>query len=628
MTTQGKSKALDEAPLEMIREIQGIHPEVNLQIRRQNSRGQWSTVGSRLRKATAELGDLESWISQHAGGGKFIVRVTSPTDPLTEVLPPFFVEIEGMPRQPTWQTEGDGAVPGAYYGAGAPPPPGAPPYAANGMPIPQQQPRPVAPSGWAMGLAPGQQAAYFAGVPSPYPQQPQGPYPGYDPGHRMDRPLNRYTSDELAKQSNDRLEKEIAQVRAEADRDRREYQAKLESQAKEYQARIDILLDKLEDERRSSRDREFESKILALRAEMGASTKPQPSMIDNIIALTPLLQTYLTGGQSQNQKMLELMLMKPKEDNGTLAMLEKLAPFLSPLLVKLLDGRGPEAQIKLIEQMGEQNLTYLGMAAQLIQSQLDSEAEADSAKGKLVPVLEQILGGAMQLGQAWLQGKQLDDLETLPPELRKHKLMQMGMDPESIAEIERGITLKQQAARARAVPVQKLIQTATAQTPPQAPAAAPAEVVHKAEVVNEEFTPDEQERIRKADRMVQLQLKNPAVPAEFKTPDWSRILVLIHAQLDVTAVAEDLAEHLDQLAEADAMPAVLAEFHEAPRATLAKVLLFLPIQQQNPAYVKSLLDAVDALYTDDEAAAAPNGGGTTPVPVPNFEEAQIPVGKS
>jgi hypothetical protein len=621
-------KTLSDVPIDQIRDAMTRTPEVIVTVKRQNARGQWGSVASAMRKPTAELAALDDWLMSHGGGGKYRISATDPADPTSEVVPAFIVEIEGQPRPATFMQEAmaPGAVPPEYHSA----PQSAPGYGGAYPPAPAP-PRPygfIPP--WAAGLPPSQQAAFLP------PQQPQQ---GFDPGQRYNQPLNRYTPDELAKQTSDRLEKELGEVRK-----------TLETVRQTYEAKIDTLNAQLLEAKTTAREREFEARIQAMIAQNAAqhaqAAKPQTDMFDKIVALTPLFQLWMTGNQNreglavnQQTRMLELMMAKKDDSGGTLAMIEKFAPLAVPLITKLFDARGPEAQAKLIEQMSEQQLTFLGMAAQLVQSQIEAEAEAEGAKGKLIPVLEQVLGGAMQLGQAWLQGKQYDDLEQLPPELRMQKLKAMGVDDQSIMAINNEIMLKQQAQAQRALPMQQAI-TSMVQRPPQPqpqaqppavtqvrPIAPPVQpdVVHAAEVVTEEpaLSADENERIRRADALVQQQLKNPLVPPEFKTPEWARLLVLIHAQLDPDGVAEELATYLDHLADEDKLPQALSGFHDNPRATLARIFALLPIQKSAPQYVKALLDEIDKLYEPEEQPAPASNGGAQQaqpaVPIPNLE---------
>lgn len=620
---EGKVQAVHETPMAQIKDAMARYPEVLLRLKRQNSKGQWATVASDVRKPTAELASLTSWITQMAGGGKFRIEVYNPADPTSDCgIPPWYEEIEAPPMPPvaTQEEFAHGATPGAgqrYLGRGGYQPAysfgggmaGATGPAGYPQPTP---PRPQAPSSpmqptWGAGLPPSQARAFY-----------EAQNPGYFGGGLDQRVWGgaKHTPDEAFAQVASQRERELQQMR---DEHRREKE-KLEGLIAQLNATIQSLRDDLSEERRRAEQQMFQMQIEMLKGQQNQRSNLDLNGIAAIAAgvapiFTGLFQTSAQRQQAQTEASQRFMEMQmgavnammtaslTKKDDGFEKTLTMLLPLIQPVLQEWMHARSPQAQAKLIETMSDQQMTFLGMAAQMVQAQIEAEGETP----KWYPILQEILGSAINLGQAYFSGQTIDKLRSLPPDQARKLATQMGLDPDEL-----GIGGGMAAPR---LPTQ---------VAPVAPAQQSTPVV--TESTDAATAKAEQERLHQASQVVAAVLRDERLPQFFRSQEWEHLLLMIHAELDVEETARALADHLDALHDAGILPTQLelpdggapinlTTYSDDP-TVLGRILHMMPITQKSPAYVQQLLEALGALYvaaeeeTEEEQPPAPvNGRG-------------------
>jgi hypothetical protein len=389
-TKDSTPKAIEEIPLDAIRDLAANYQQVVVRVKRRNDKGQLGTCYSSVRFETMDLAKIDDWCRDMAGGGHYRIEVLRPDDPTKYAMPPFTYRIEGAPRPPRFLGN-----PQDQTAAQPPPHPGAP------MSYPQY---PAPPQPWAAGLHPTQRAAYAP------PQQVYTP------------PARSSGTDEPTKIALT----QIAELKAEVERirgDAKTNNQKLEDENKRLQERLD------EERRRASEERHA-AEIAALRQaieQKNSAPEVKPSgPADLIAALAPFVPVFtsmISGRNDQASKALEAQmsgvqtLMQATLDQANKGNdMEKLVgtwgPILTPLITKMLDQKSPEAQSAMFQAMADNQLNSVAMMAQLI----EAFGTKDGEQPWWLPMVQETLGGVVQMTEAYMQGQ---GLPGQPPAMRQ-----------------------------------------------------------------------------------------------------------------------------------------------------------------------------------------------------------------
>jgi hypothetical protein len=404
--TATQSKTANEVPLEAVRDAQASYPEVALKVCRQNARGHWQTVVTNVQKPTSELADLEPWLMELAGGGRFRIQSFNPLDKTHEVVPAFYVTIEGAPHAATVST--NDAM--AWGTPGAPGSPAGYPQAAN-----QASP-------WARGLAPHQQQVYVDSMD-----------PNYRPGMRYSRQVARHTADEIAVKQMATLEAELKSEREKRERDRKEFEQRMLQMEKDARQREE----RFREEQARAREQAFEERIKLLTAQ-----PQQPNIVETIAplatALAPVFAAMVSGSKDraaiaadQQAKTMELQM---QGINTLLAagqnkvdpmdkLMTTFGPIIVPLVQKMMENNSPEMKAKLFEAMADQQLASVSMVAQMMQQQIEAEGQ----QPPWAPLASALLQSAVELGSAYIQDQRAEK------DAQARKQVAGGAQPKQVA---------------------------------------------------------------------------------------------------------------------------------------------------------------------------------------------------
>lgn len=588
-TANKGTSALTEIPYDAIQDAMKVHPNVLLTVRRRNQKGELQTVIPGWTRPTVDLLDIEPWLLEIAGGGKFRIEPKNTergVEPLF-IVPPFNVSIEAPPKAVN--------APAANAPVGVTPPgvtswPGAAPNPIAGG------------AAWHAGLSPQDQQSYLAGVASMQP-----PFPYY-PGGGAPRRASLDAADNLALRQVADLKEEMAKYReeAKAEREKREAEIKrAEEKLAEERRRSEELLalerrrfeevmqrSREEAERERERQREREREDDRRRAEeerrafefrlteLKSSLERRPSMRDEI---APLL-AELRGPDRSMELQIKMMEMSQANQAQLLAVLTQAnkgdAPMLE-LFKEMLAQKSPEAQATLIQNMLEMQVTSIGAMAQLVKE--------TAPEG--LPVWAQV---AMQgLGQ--IQNIAEDYMATMKSKNPAPVQLQRVPDARSMELPASFQTIELPAPTA----------TASAPSAPELEVVSTAEVPANATPARVRYTAEELVAIAKA--KAELATMAALLPASFRTPEWERILIELHAQLPASRVADLLARHLAWALEFGQLPRELGNLPQAPLETLAGVMGYLPIYRRAPEYLEQVVRTAVAFLAEEGYVAAPEG---------------------
>lgn len=545
-------KAVEDIPIEQIRELSKSYSEVLIRLSRRNDRGQVATVYNGIKMPTLDLVTIDTWANAMAGGGRYRCEVKDPMEPSKYVTNPFWFVVEGPPRPPRFLGRPEAPIPMGvtqpqqqqigddvtnYY-------PGVPPFAQPQQQGVQQAFQPP-PSPWAQGLAGPNSQGY---QPVPYVAR-TSPH-ALPPGATM-------ASDELAIRQLGDLKAELAQARSE-----------MRATAERLSAENERLKHELAQKERQVEAERHNAQIAALTAKIEAMSQrpaePSKNEIKDwapvLAAVAPVIQAMVTSRASEAQKGLEvqaqvLQSMAQKPSGSELDVLAKLAPVVMPLVTDAMKQRGPEAQAALFQSMAESNLNNVAMMAQLIEA-FASASGGGKEEPWWLPMVKNALEGVVQVAAAYTQ--QPGGLPGQKP-----------LPPRPTGALAGYATVPQQSQP---------------QQPPP-----PAQQPTKVSVASPPKVPP------------QLELMFQLLPGDYQTPEWRWILAAIHADppTPVATVAVKLTAHLEHLLGFDLLPPGLETLREHPRATLEALLEKLPIATTNPPYARELLDRVLGFLAED-----------------------------
>lgn len=555
-------KPLTEIPYSEINDAQKSYSSVSVRVTRRNERGVLATIYNRILKQTQELAEIDGWLGQMAGGGKYTIYASNPENPAQLVLPAFEVNVEGAPRMPLRPDAPHGSVPayggGPYEGGSGPQ--GVPPWAGGTDPMVSGYEQPVV-------------------QPTHYHQ----PRDGGPPRTFRERPAPGATlaSDQVLMRQVAEREAEIARLRHEA----AERERARDAESKRLQAEIDRI-------KEDARDRAHKAEMDALRAEMRMSREagaaPKGLDLDGIAKLVAAVAPILIGKgdavtqglamqQSAMQQTMQLALSQAQRPSELNTILEKYGPMLIPALRDMVTAAqgNPEKEVQLINALAEQQMANVGMMAQMIEQFASDKAGEDHP---IVGVIRQGLEGAVAMGQAYLQQKQVEALQ------QAQQQRAIPADGEVIDERPRQPQHQQQP-----------------RPQPQPPRPAPPQNVAAMEPML------------------------AMLPASFQTTEWRALLIALHQQpqVDVESVATLFAHHVQHLLVFQMLPVELSAITTDPRGTLTTMLQFMPIAQTAPQYAKAIVDRVVELLVLAGVAApqhAPNGAPPASAPQPQHDD--------
>jgi len=605
----GKVPTLQEIPLDAIKDaIERAINEVSVRVSRRNHRGQLQILVSTWGMPTEELPLLPGKLQQMAGGGEYIIDCFNTMNPLEKVLQSFMIRIEGAARpadtqmlsgqmqQPAGMSSGgpmmnpfapqhgQAMIPGLLTPQGAQGPlplagvPGFPAQFAMMGQHPQAQ-------GWVAGLAPQYQQGYLD-------QQYGGQLP---PGASV-------PSDQMALKQVKDMKDEVASARAAEAVAEEKLEAERKKHAEES-AKWAARLDKIEKDAAEARhtadlkqlQASFEAKIdklLAAQAAQAAAAQAAPKSTGIseytplIVALAPLGLAFMQSGKEQQSQMLQsvLALSAPKKgDSSSLEMVKALAPLAAPMLIKYMDGRGPDAMSRAHEAIADSNMQQMAMMAQFVSQMAASQGESSP----WLPFIQQGVEGVMNIVGAYMEKK--------------------GQAPPVPMMIHQG---RAQHLPSPAAPEQQYAQGGATVTPPEDMPETPEAVLN-------------------------LIMMSPRVPQDFKTQEWYDILLALHQEAPVDTVAGALVGHLGHLMQNDALPVVLNGIFTDTERLCSGLLRGMPIYQKAPEYTDNVIAAMISLLDaarqaseaseaseeeDSEAAPAPapraRGPKTSPIVTP------------
>jgi hypothetical protein len=330
------ARALADIPLDQIKAVMEIHPEVKLIIKRSNTaKGTWASLPS-FTMATAEVGMIEDWFRENHGGGRYRVSCRNPQNELEEVITPFYVEIAGAPK-PLESTRTRA------------------PFGPPQMHPSQYMPRPGMPWGAV-----------------PYVRdQGKDDKDGLDPSMFMSQ-----TPDAIAMEQVRELRQELREMRTVREREQREHEQRLEQERVE-RAKIEKEQQKVQ--------HQHEKEMMELRMQLiGEKSAPKGSQIDwvpLVVGLVPVFKALVDSGKERQaltlnaqqesaklqtqglQTMIATLDKGKNKDDG----LKDLLTLGMPLILKMMDEKSPGAVTKLISAMADNQLQTISMVSQLMQ---------------------------------------------------------------------------------------------------------------------------------------------------------------------------------------------------------------------------------------------------------------------
>lgn len=561
-------------PTDQIVEAIEMYPELDVKVSRVNARGQRASL-SRFRKTPTELCEIDIWLKEVAGGGRFHVEPLKMGEPgRADPIPPFEFEIEGAPKA----FKGSDIDNQASGGAAMQSPFGAPGLFGftGGAALAQPASQPY--------VDPKHIPAHVRGMPQQHQMawaQQQGLM---RPHHPQQAPSNAFASDQIAAQELERARQEMAEERKRFEQERREERARWEQEKNEAKKREEEMhqrmqaleQQRLEDQRRASeerhaleleriradqqRDREQFQQML----QQHQDKKPEPSLFSSpevVTALGGLVTTFLSNNSEKQFRSLELQQKQQqalmtsfasKNDQKPLMdTIKTVAPVLVPLLSSIWDSKSPKAQADLVATMAENQLTSISMMAELINA----------------------FGAGQQEPPFWLPMAQ----ETLKGVVSAAEAMASKNKPQQ---------LPQQQAQQPAVPAQN---TPTAQQAQQA-----------------QQTADQYS----AEQITEFIFADPRYPNWGRSDEWKQALILLHRRSPEAATY--IATLLRTLDEEGRTPPEVEPVWENATQVLQQIIAPLPIWQMDNAYAVGVINGIIDILTEEGDQGQPHVAETPP----------------
>jgi hypothetical protein len=565
MSARGEKKTIDDIPLDLIQEAAKNYETVAVRITRRNDRGQLATVYNNVQMETMKLAEIDNWLRERAGGGRFRIEVKDPRNSTQYVMKAFHVMVEGPPHPPRY-LDGPTDQPGqADYPMGP---------AFGGTPVTNQfQPGVNGPSqAWIDGLHPSQRAAYM--------QHRERPAPGAT-----------VASDQLAL-------KQYQEHKAETARQIAKLESMVERQADDNRR----LQEQLASERDRAREERHKVELEMLREQMKliGERKPEPAKELDIVKIAatlapfaPVLSAMVTSRETAASKGLEVQqqglstlmqatLSQANKPDAVSTMLTQLGPVVIPLLKDMMDAKSPKAQAELFNSMVENNLNTVAMMAQLIEA---FGSQGGDEPWWMAPIKE-ALGGVVGMTEAYMQGKGGLPGQQLPPGAA---MPQMGPPAQAPAAFKQGLAGAQPSMYTTVPTQETIVQNEDGSIEAEAEVIPSNGQSEAASEMEASLNPSVQQKM-----MLKL------LPAEFQTPEWRAIVVGLLNQNPAEPLAELIARHIEHLIDFGMLPMALASVQDDPVTTLSTMMQPLPVYQQNQAYIDDVIYRIAQQLIDDE----------------------------
>lgn len=341
-------------------------------------------------------------------------------------------------------------------------------------------------------------------------------------------------------------------------------QSKIESVQKEAQAQVEREREaRARAERELERTRgEAETKALSARLDalMAAPKGPDwGTILTGLAGLVPVATAYMQmKGESERQerdaqmKVLLATLTKKDDGGGFEKTLAAVTPLAVPILTKWMESSGPQAQAEVLAIEHEQRMMMIKMMADMVSSMTPDTPQAEWWR----PLLEMLGKGMTTISQrvAMQQLPKPQPQNALPP----------SSDAPAAERAQQSIPLLDQMA---------------AQDP---------EAANAVRLVYSQLSPD----------------------LGFHTQEWMTILFNVHAKQMPEELAPVIAAHIFNCDNFSMLPRPLAEILSSPREAITGLFNFLPVSQNDPAYVAELTDRLvqiieEETEDDEEAEAEP-----------------------
>lgn len=556
--SQGKTPTHKGVPYDQIEEAQALYETLDLRIARVSARGTRSSLGS-FNKTPAELADVEIWLREVAGGGKFHVQSRKPdgtgnADP----IPGFEFEIEAPPKAmrasdintagavvPIGGVPGFGAVPA---GGGMPPMMG---NAAMQM-LPAMQPYvdqkllpPIV-----RNMPQAQQVAWAQSMGIPVVTAPPGM-----PQHTGQAPMNAFASDQIANKELDRAQRELAQERAQRETERKETAAR----EQETRERMDRLEQERRDDQRRAEQQRHDQQMESLRTDM-ARDREQTRMLferpkglfsnpDSLVAIGGIVTALINSSsdrsakvaelQSQGQQALLTATMTKADHKPTTELIKAIAPLALPFLTQFMEAKSPSAQADLVATMAENQLTSISMMANLI---TDFGAAQENPPYWL-PMAQKALEGIVQAAEAVAQkNKEVAGVPQQPTQLQAQAGTVAPQQPQQLS----------------------------------------------------------------GRQITQMVIADPRCPEWVKDEKWVQALNLLHDRAPLEETVEYIAKLLHELNEAGTTPKEIEGVWDEADVVLKSILEPLPIWEMDNAYAVAVINGViDILAGDEDPGGEP-----------------------
>lgn len=573
---QVKGATLKEAPLEALQQVAATHSKVVVTITRRNNKGQLASLGyNGIPMAPDDVLNLATWIEARAGGGTYIVNITSMMDVHTRLVPNYEIVIEGVPRPPMPLNVPMASIP-AMPGAPAAPivtaggtalPPGYNPFQPlpggfSHMDVPAlpgvNEPARQTMSAWQQGVHPALQSVYNAEVEAARRTYGMPSAIALPPGAST-------ASDMIALEQLRKAEAEKAQLQARLEGEQRrneEFRARMEKEAREA--------------RDSAREREHQLQLDNLKMQMQfmGQSKPSGSPAEYaplIAALAPILTALVTAGRDAStrtaevaaqgsQRMLELLVSqanKPAPD--PLAAVTALAPILA------LNKPDPTANLAQMEAMGSMQLQMLGMVAQMMET---FGSQGGNEESPWMAIIKQVMTGVQQM-QAAAQADQI------------RSRMLAANNPQQQQPM---VQVTRPAAQAPAVPSSAPVSVpyeTMSNDMPAAPQNAPVVLPQEAAISQ-----------LAAQAGIPPEMLDIMLPTEFRTSEWKMIILSLLAKREPDAISDLIARHISHLDDFGMLPIGLQEYHLDPQAAFRSLVQPLPVYTSDPAYCEVVIEGI------------------------------------
>ena len=541
--TRAKKATFQGVPTEKIEESLTKWESVYVKLFRRVAGGKLSALGPR-HMSPHELTKIEEYLGEMAGGGKFRVEPRNPENLLeyADPIPPFEVEIEGRPKPATPAEHGLRGIGGGISAMEGPQQMlwGQPGYGPYNAPMAEQA-YPQAPGqanlpGWMRQMPPAM-AAGFAGQQQPHKVLNMMGETGTS---YAQAPSAMYSSDYLGVQQLNYTREQLTKERVERENDRKEWDRRFEMMQESMNAS--------KEEARAAREKAERDRLEAKLEAMTQAQNAKPAIsaetwVGIATAVAPVLTAVVSSGQARaavqtdaQTKAVELQM------NGMQSLLSASQNKTSDVegIVKTVAGLAPMIT-PFITKMAENKSP--GAQADLFSTLAENNLTTLTTMGQFL--------------QAMMEAN--------------------GNDPWWRPMIESAIESVQQVGAQMAV-------QAGSRPAPQAqadgaPAASPKPPMSQGAMLASTIVNSSQ------------------FPPELKTGAWFQAIAAMHDQVEPQQIADHIAQHVVELANADALPDLLDGIMGAePRPVLEQLMNPMPIAKQNPQYADQIINAtVDRL---------------------------------